>query len=397
MQCLSSHRLSALIRAPLPPRRRGTNWLFKAAAGMRRISLFCGAMALLVTTFPAPAAAQLKVGLSLPLSGPVEKLGRQFLAGAQLKLEEHNRQAETPVELAIADDRCDGDVAGLSADELRQSGAGLITGILCNAVAFELADAFKQSAIPLLVAGARAPRLTIDRQRKGWHVWRLAPSDTEAAIIASRELSRQWASSPYAIIDDGTAYGRGLADQFRTAMEEAGLPPQFQDNFRPTQSTQARLVRRLRRAGTAKAFIGAGAEDVAMIARNSAELEIPLEIAAGDALSVLPFLPQEQWPPDGLHAVLARHEVAATIPQQLAARLEQAEIDPEPYALAGYQAMEVALQALQPGATDTAGRLNGETFATVLGPVKFDETGANTIPVHTLFEWRGGAFEEIAP
>lgn len=354
-------------------------------------------LAVFAILFPAGASAQLKIGLSLPLSGPVEKLGHQFLAGAKLKLAEHNETSREPVGLSVADDRCDGGVAKLSADELRQSGAGLITGILCNQVAFELAETLKQSTIPLLIAGARAPRLTIDRQRKGWHLWRLAPADTEAAVVAANVLSARWASAPYAIIDDGTAYGRGLTDQFRAAMEEAGLPPQFQDNFRPTQSTQARLVRRLRRAGTARAFIGAGAEDVAMIARNADELGIAIGIVAGDALSVLPFLPQEIWPPDGLTAVLARHEVASTVPQALAARLEEAAIDPEPYAIKGYQAMEVALHALRPDKSETARLLQSETFDTALGPVKFDETGANTVPVHALFVWQNGMFEEIAP
>ena len=157
MECFPRRLFSGLLRAALTARRINKAWAVQNTTEKRQAPLFLIVLAVFITLSSLPAAAQSKIGLSLPLSGPVEKLGRQFLAGAKLKLEEHNRQAETPVELAIADDRCDGDVAGLSADELRQSGAGLITGILCNAVAFELADAFKQSAIPLLVAGARAP------------------------------------------------------------------------------------------------------------------------------------------------------------------------------------------------------------------------------------------------
>ena len=409
MECPPRRPFSALFSAALTARRAGrlcpsqNGWQAAWQTPLKRhgVALLSTVLAITAMAFPLQAAAQVGIGVSLPLSGPVEKLGRDFLDGARLKLAEYNKQMgqqpEQQVELVIADDRCDGEVAKLSADELRQSGVGLITGILCNAVAFQLAETLKESAIPLLVAGARAPRLTMDRERKGWHLWRLAPADTEAATIASRELARQWASAPYAIIDDGTAYGRGLADQFRIAMEEAGLPPQFQDNFRPTQSTQARLVRRLRRAGTPKVFVGADAEDAAMIARNAAELEIPLEIVAGDTLSVLPFLPPDQHPPDGLLAVLARHEVDSAVPRELVARFRQAGIDPEPYALSGYRAMEVALEALRPETGETAAQLAGETFETALGPVKFDETGANTVPVHAFFEWRNGAFEEIAP
>ena len=61
------------------------------------------------------------------------------------------------------------------------------------------------------------------------------------------------------------------------------------------------------------------------------------------------------------------------------------------------KAMEVALQAFKPEPAATAALLSSETFETALGPVKFDETGANTISVHAFFEWQNGAFEEIAP
>ncbi|MCB1386160.1 MAG: branched-chain amino acid ABC transporter substrate-binding protein [Nitratireductor sp.] len=359
-------------------------------------------MALLaVAIAPLPAAAQRdnqrRIGISLPLSGDVERLGRQFLAGARLKLQEFNAEAGGTADLAIVDDRCDEGVAALAADELRQSGVSLVTGILCNGVARVLADALQPDGTAILVAGARSERLTADRNRLRWKLWRLAPGDGEAARVAALALSKRWNGKAYAIVDDGTVYGRGLADRFREAMEEAGLPPQFQDNFRPTQSTQARLVRRLRRSGVTHAFVGADAEDTAMIARNAREIGVPLTLAGGDVLSILPFSAADQQPPDGLLAVLSAYETAATTDAAIAERFLAAGVEPEPYALQGYRALEVALAALGDTTAATADNLDRSRFDTLLGPVEFDGNGANMLPIHGLFEWRDGAFRRLDP
>lgn len=358
---------------------------------MRQVLAAC--LAAMIAAGATAARADILIGLSLPLSGNAAKLGQQFLDGARAAIEDHNAGGGEPAALTISDDNCDGEIAKLAAAELLDARPDIVTGLLCNEPAYHFAGKFRESGIPIVVAGARSIRLTRDRWREEWNVWRLSPADGDGARAATAFLGERWAGSAYAIVDDGTVYGRTLADTFRAGMEERGLPPLFQENFRPTQSTQARLVRRLRRAGVTHAFIGASGEDVAMIARNAAELEIPIALAGGGELDILPFLPEEDRPPAGLLAVMQMRGSDIEAAAAVMARLEEAGIPPDDHVLQGYRAIEVALSAARPGdpAGSTAALLETR-FETVLGPVRFNEEGANIHSPFALYSWNGEGF-----
>ena len=77
-------------------------------------------------------------------------------------------------------------------------------------------------------------------------------------------LVREWRNDLFAIIDDGTIYGRELAETLRAAAELAALKPVFVDTFRPQLENQIALAGRLNRAGATHVFAGGDAEDVAM-------------------------------------------------------------------------------------------------------------------------------------
>ncbi len=339
------------------------------------------------------ALAQQKIGLSLPLTGQAEPLARQFLIGAQAALSAEPQPGGAT--LVVVDDACDELVAQVAAAELLKSQVNLVTGFLCNISATVVANQMVASQIPLLVAGARSERLIKDREKESWNLWRLTPGDNDAARYAAEVLGKSWQNSAYAIVDDGTVYGRNLADAFRTVMDDQGLPPQFQDNFRPTQSTQARLVRRLRNAGITHVFIGAAAEDVAMIAKNANELNIALEIAGGEVLSIMPYLPQDTLPPDGLMAVIEKTMVDLDLPESIRQQFAEDNIEPEPYVLAGYQAVQIALAALRSTPQETTSALSQETFETLLGPVSFNSDGTSTTQHYGFYQWRNNQFMQV--
>jgi len=348
----------------------------------------------------SPSRAELRIGLSLPFTGAAGKLAQQFLTGANLAVEKHNSENRDQVILVTADDGCDSELARLSAEDLDEADVAIITGILCNDAAYGLSEHFKQSGIPVLVAGARSERIIKDRERSEWNVWRLSPGDMEVAGFAANVLADKWADTPYAIVDDGTAYGRTMADEFRTLMEDRGLPPQFQDNFRPTQSTQARLVRRLKGAGITHAFVGAQAEDIALIAKNAEDLGIAITFFGGDVLSILPFLEQETLPKDSLIAALEMPASLRPEASGLLVDLQARGIDPLAQIIKGYQAVEVAIAALgrttgeRPDMVRNA--LSTKVFDTVLGPVSFRADGSNSITPYRLFAWEEGEFKPVA-
>lgn len=340
------------------------------------------------------AAEQLRIGLSLPLSGSTAVLGRQFQQGAEFALKELAEESE--IEIVVADDGCDADLAGLAAADLVAAGVDLATGMICNDAARAAALAFAGSDVPVVTAGARSEQLMRDAEREGWKLFRIAPGDDGVAAAAAQILSQRWRGTPWAVIDDGTVYGRTLADNLRQLMEEAGQPPQFADNYRPAQSTQAGLIRRLQRSGVSAAFVAGSAEDIAVIWKNAAEFAFRMEVAGGETLESLPLVEGPDAVPDGLLAVMEPDPLDVPGVSALSARLVAAGVEPEPYVFQGYAAMELALAALRPAREETVRALGQTVFWTVLGTVDFDETGRNTVSRYTLFQWRGGRFVPIS-
>lgn len=334
-------------------------------------------------------AKNARIGLSLPLSGTAKKLGEQFLIGARIAIQHHINDT---IELEVLDDGCKKDLGELVATEFSTSNIDIVTGFLCNEPSYAAANILRDSKTPILIAGAQSERLTKDREREEWNIWRLSPGDNAAAIAAAKELSKLWINSPFAIVDDGTVHGRTLVDAFRLQMADLGLSPHFTDTFRPTQSTQARLVRRLKKAGIRKVFIGGGAEDIAMIARNASDLKIKLDIAGSEVLSVLPFLPNKQRAPNGVTAILRNDAQLLISSKVLSDALIAQDIIPEDFMYRGYAAMQVAIEAIGESKQDTISSLNAKTFKTINGNVKFSNNGENTISPYALFTWNGDVF-----
>jgi branched-chain amino acid transport system substrate-binding protein len=253
----------------------------------------------------------------------------------------------------------------------------------------------RSTGVPILVAGARSERLLKDRAKEKWNVWRMAPSDREAAERAAQKLSVRWRGRPWAVVDDGTAFGRTFADDFRALMEEAGQPPQFADNFRPAQSTQAGLVRRLQRSGVSAVFVAANAEDVAVIADGMRQAGASFELAGGPTLDLLPWIEQADVIPNGLLAVIEPDPASLDTARELTNKLAAREIEPEPYVYLGYAALEIAITAARADPAEATKMLADSVFHTVLGNVDFDGAGRNRLNPYRLRIWQDGAFRPV--
>jgi len=341
---------------------------------------------------PAPGRAEsLRIGLSLPLSGSAALLGKQFLEGARLALADAGKDGM--VEIIAADDSCEAETAAKAALTLASAAITLAGGFLCNGAVPPAAAALSGTGVPLVLSGARSGLLLKDGAEEGWKLFRIAPADSRQAEAAFEFLAPRWRDLAWAVIDDGTVFGRTLADDFRARMEEAGHPPLFADNFRPAQSTQASLVRRIQKAGVTAAFVAGDADDVAIIWANIREAGLAIEVAGGESLALLPYSARRETLAPGLLAVIEPDAANAEPAGPLVTRLAAEGIPAEPFLLAGYAAMQVALSAIAPTPQETATRLGNGVFQTVLGPVSFGEGGQNIHDSYALVTWTGSAYE----
>lgn len=342
------------------------------------------------TLLPILAHAEpAKIGISVPLSGNASPLGRQFVSGAEFAL--RHLELEDQISLIFSDDGCNTELAELAAEDLIAAKVTMIAGYLCNEAAFTAAKLTKDTNIPVIISGARANRITPDAQRYGWNVWQMAERDENASQIAALYLQKKWANLPFAVVDDGTISGRTQVDDFRSRMEDAGLKPVFIDNIRPTQSTHAGLIRRLRKADVKAVYIAASATDIATVARNMNEIGLQATLVVPDTIALLPYGEDPVNLPVGtLGVMLPQPEEYASV-KALSEILVQNSLEVERYLLEGYSTVQLLAQMLKTQNSEFAGKI----YETVLGKVKFDEAGKNTISEYRIYRWDGEKFDAI--
>ena len=335
----------------------------------------------------AASAQTMLVGVAAPLSGPSAILGKQIDAGTGLAAEANG------IELKTMDDACTADGGAAAAREFVAAKVNVVVGFLCTEAIEAAMPILKDANIPVITVGVRTESLTDRRAKTGWPVYRLGPrGDDERNAVAS-SLTHLWQNDLFAIIDDGTIYGREIAETLRAAAEQAALKPVFVDTFRPQLDNQIGMIGRLKKAGATHVFAGGDGEDIAIMGRDAAQLSAGIVFAGGENL---------RTPGDVPYAVgtlmIAPPEWADVADPKVLESFSAQKIVPDGYTLPAYAAVEIAKAAS--GLSETSGKpladaLTGHDFTTAIGPVRFDAKGDLSQSPYRVFRFDGTRFAPL--
>ncbi len=337
---------------------------------------------------PPAFGQQTAIGIAAPLTGSFARLGEQMQAGAEKAI---TNAGALPV---TVDDNCSAEGGKDAAEKLIAAKVTIATGFLCIEAIEAALPLLTNAGIPVITPGVRAGSLTDRRSKTGWLVFRTAPRADAEREAVSAILTRAWADKLFAIVDDGTIYGRELAESFRLAVENAGLEPVFTDTYRPQFDNQIGLANRLKRAGATHVLAGGNLDDIAILGRDAAKIDYPLTIAGGEALRDEPG--DVTLAPGTLMIGLPEPKDAATA--SFFQMVEETGITAGRHMLDGFVAAEIALGAVklhQQTETALIDLLSSETFATAGGEVSFDAKGDRTGNPYRLFRYDGETFTAI--
>ena len=300
--------------------------------------------------------------------------------------------SDPTVRLSIADDGCTADGGARAARELVAARVQVVVGFLCGESIEAALPILRAAQIPTITVGVRVDSLTDRRQRTGWLLYRLGPRADSERLAAGRLLSRIWENELFAIVDDGTIYGRELSESVRAAAEQSGLSPVFIDTFRPQLENQIALVGRLKRAGATQVFVGGDRDDVAIIGRDAAAQQNGLTVAGGETLRAIGEFP------------LAAGTLMVGLPEwneiavpAVARAFAERRLLANGYALPTYAAVEVAHAAIaadEPSEGPLTADLSDRDFSTAIGNVRFDRKGDLADNPYRLFRYDGTKFSE---
>src|SRR6056297_146583 len=194
---------------------------------MRHLLTATAACALMAgTAFADNHQNEVKIGVILGFTGPIESLTPSMAAGAELAMEEVTESGMlfdgatvTPVR---ADSTCiDAGAATAAAERLITSdGVKGIMGADCSGVTGAiLANAAVPNGVVMISPSATSPALSTAEDDGLF--FRTSPSDARQGVVMTQVLMERGIDE-VALTYTNNDYGKGLADAFQAAFEEAG-------------------------------------------------------------------------------------------------------------------------------------------------------------------------------
>lgn len=176
----------------------------------------------------APAAKPevvVKLGHVAPMTGPQAHLGKDNENGALLAIEELNAKgmeiggAKVKFELLAEDDAADPKQGAIVAQKLVDAKVNGVIGHLNSGTTIPASKLYSDAGIPQISGSATNPKYT---QQGFKTAFRVMANDVQQGKVLGEFAVKQGIKT-VAIVDDRTAYGQGLADEFRKAAEASGL------------------------------------------------------------------------------------------------------------------------------------------------------------------------------
>ncbi|KFB90484.1 amino acid ABC transporter substrate-binding protein [Serratia grimesii] len=351
---------------------------------------------------PVLADETILIGLAGPLTGPSARIGKDLENGAQLAIADANAQKPTlkgkPVifKLLSEDDQSDPRTAVAVAQRLVDEGVAGVVGHWNTGTSIPAARIYHDAGIAQVAPVATGHGYT----QQGFDTsFRVMGHDDDGGNYAGEYAAKVLKAKRIAVIDDRTAFGQGLADEFIKSLAAQGIQPvarEYVDDktvdfsavlttvrsknadlifFGGVDSQAAPLARRIKQLGMNTPLMGAGgfvSQTFLTLAQKEGEGVVALE----------PGLPLEQMPGGKAFEQAYRDRYKTHI---------------ELHAPFAYDATRVLIASIeQAGSADPADylpKLRAIHYQGVTGTIAFDSQGNLQQPSFTLYRVVDGKWQ----
>ncbi len=366
------------------------------------------------TTAAAPAAAPpadalvVKIGHVGPTSGPIAHLGKDNEFGAKMAIEDLNSRnlkigdKVAKFELLAEDDAGDPKQGTAVAQKLVDAKVNGIVGHLNSGTTIPASKLYSDAGIPQISPSATNPKYT----RQGFKTtFRVVADDTQLGGTLGKYAVETLKGKNIAVIDDRTAYGQGVAEEFEKAAKAAGGTIVGHE-FTTDKSTDFNaILTKLKGTKPDVLFFGGMDAVAGPMLKQVKQLGMTVKFMGGDGLCTGELA---KLAGDAIGEDMVVCAEAGGVDGDFKAPLEKFKADfkakngveVQIYAPYVYDAVEILADAMvRAGSSDPAKYLAevGKTnYKGVTGPIAFDEKGDIKNGALTLYTYKAGKREQIA-
>jgi branched-chain amino acid transport system substrate-binding protein len=359
------------------------------------------AAALLGFGLSAPAVAQeVTVGVAGPMTGNYATFGAQFKAGADAVVEDINAAGGVlgkKIKIEVGDDACDPKQAVSVANKLAGMKIPFLAGHFCSGSSIPASAIYAEQGVLQISPASTNPKLT--DERAGPNVFRVCGRDDQQGSVAGTYIAKNFKDKVVAIIHDKSAYGKGLADETKKAMNAAGKQEALYDSITAGEKDYTALVSKLKQANVDLVYLGGYHTEAGLIVRQMKAQGMKTKLMGGDALVTAEFWQITGKDGEGTLMTFSPDPRKNPAAADLVKKFRAKNIEPEGYVLYTYAAFQVWKQAAEKAGSMETDKvikaMNSTEFNTAIGKFKFDSKGDPSLPPYALYEWKDGKYDQM--
>jgi branched-chain amino acid transport system substrate-binding protein len=266
---------------------------FPTKATAVNATTIAGAVALVLAAGANAAQAEdtIKIGHVAATSGPIAHLGKDNENGARMAVDELNAKGvviggkKYKIVLQAEDDAADPKQATAAAQKLVDARVQGVIGHETSGTSIPASRIYYDAGIPQISPSASNPQYT--RQRYNT-TFRNVANDEQLGAALARYAMQQVKAKRIAVIDDRTAYGKGLVDEFVKNVKRGGAASGssiVSTQFTNDKATDFSAILTAVKATKPDMIFFGGMDAVAgPMLRQMKQLAIPIKFMGGDGM-----------------------------------------------------------------------------------------------------------------
>jgi branched-chain amino acid transport system substrate-binding protein len=345
----------------------------------------------------------IKIGSVAPLTGPQTHIGKDNENGARLAVDEINAKGlelggrKVKLELLGEDDQAEPKTATIVAQKLVDAGVVAVIGHLNSGTTIPASKIYHDAGIPQISPSATAVAYTAQGYKTAYRV--MANDAQQGKALGQFAVSRL-AAKKIAIIDDRTAYGQGLADEFEKAAKAAGGEIVAREFTNDRATDFSAILTSIKGKAPDLIFFGGMDPQGGPMAKQMKSLGLTARLLGGDGLQNVNFVKLAGSDAEGVVASSPGLPIDS-MPggPEFRKKFEAKYGVIQVYAPYAYDAVYALVDAMKRAGSAEPAKVLAELPKTdlqgVSGPVKFDAKGDTTGGAVTLYEVKGGAWQVL--
>lgn len=361
-------------------------------------------VAMVLVATPLFAQDVVKIGFASPLTGGQASYGKDNQNGAQMAIDELNAQGRkiggkaVKFALMAEDDQADPKMGPLVAQKLVDAHVAGVVGHFNSGVTIPASTIYSDAGIPQLSVSTNV-KYTMQGYKTAF---RLMADDGKQGKALGEYAVKTLKLKRLAVIDDATAYGQGLADEFERAVKAAGGEVVKHEHTNDKAVDFAPLLTLIKAQKPDAIFFGGYDQQAAPMARQMKTLGMDIKLMGGETMNSAKFIELAGPAAEG-HiastpgAALESRPNGKAFAAKYKARYNQDIGLYAPYFYDGVMLIAEAMKAAN--SIDPAQYLPALAkirYAGITANIEFDGKGDLTQGLLTIFEVKNGKWEVIS-